>query len=131
VQERTASKRVGREMSDTQPVELNEEELGYIADDPTADEAEVVETDEVVLVDLIKDLVDGLPTVDQITPYQVHNVVNTVLEVLGSAYRVRPQMMYNYDRNGLIVKGRKGSKRFTSAEVVGFVTRFVNRNISK
>src|SRR5690348_4747640 len=85
---------------------------------------------EVNLVDLVGDLVSELDG-DEVTPYQVHSVINKALEALGSEYRVRPQMMYNYATNGLIVKGTKGLKRFTHQQVCDFVVRFVNRNVSK
>lgn len=62
------------------------------------------------------------------TPYQVHVIVNLVLQGLGTDYRVRPQMMYNYDRNGMIVRGSKSKMRFTNDEVIEFVTRFTERN---
>ena len=84
-----------------------------------------------VLDDLVRDLVFGAGTSEEMTPYLVHSIVNTVFEALEVEYRVRPQMMYNYDRNGLIVKGQKGKKRFTRDEVLDFVTRFVNRNINR
>lgn len=85
---------------------------------------------EVDLVTLVGDLVDEL-NVDEITPYQVHTVVNKALAAMDTEYRVRPQMMYNYATNGLIVKGMKGLKRFTPQQVCDFVVRFVNRNVSK
>ena len=83
--------------------------------------------EETLLEVMARDLVDSFD-VDVFTPYQIHNAVNSVLKALGSEYRVRPQMMYNYDVNGLIVKGAKGQKRYTSDEVYDFVVRFVNRN---
>jgi len=82
------------------------------------------------VADLVRDLVDAI-TVDEITPYLVHSVINAAMEALDSEYRVRPQMMYNYARNGLVVKGSKGAKRFTRDEVCDFVVRFVNRQIQK
>lgn len=78
----------------------------------------------------VADLVDGIDT-DEITPYVLHKVVNTTLEVMGLDYRVRPQMMYNYAANGMIVKGQKGLKRFTRIQVAEFTIRFVNRQLSK
>lgn len=66
---------------------------------------------------------------DKITPYGIHTLVNGVMEILGNSYRVRPQMMYNYDRNGLISKGKKGAKEYTRTEVEAFVTKFTTRRI--
>jgi hypothetical protein len=89
-------------------------------------ELPVVE-EEILLDGLVRDIVSSV-TVAEFTPYQIHSVVNKVLEALGTEYRVRPQMMYNYDRNGLIVKGAKDQKRYTEDEVASFVIRFVERN---
>jgi len=80
---------------------------------------------------LVREIVDGLPLDDEISPYRIHVIVNLVLDVVNPAYQVRPQMMYNYAKNGLIVKGEKGNKKFTKANVIDFVTRFVTRNASK
>jgi hypothetical protein len=46
--------------------------------------------------------------------------------------KVRPQMMYNYAKNGLIVRGEKISgeslRKFSPREVAEFVVRFVLRH---
>ena len=82
---------------------------------------------EVTVATLVEDIVDGM-TVAEWTPYQVSVVVNRALEALGTDYRVRSQMMYNYDRNGMIVRGAKDKKRFEAHEVIAFATRFVEKN---
>jgi len=78
---------------------------------------------------LVREVVEALP--ETVSPYQIHSVINTVFEVLGSERTVRPQMMYNYDRNGLIVKGAKGVKRYAHEEVVAFATKFVTKHTTK
>jgi hypothetical protein len=95
---------------------------------------EVVETTpeetELTVEDIVKELtseVFGNETV--ITAYKIHNIINGAFKVLGIAKVVPPQMMYNYDRNGLIVKGKKGVKRYTADEVYAFVTKYVNKYI--
>lgn len=65
---------------------------------------------------------------EDITPYQVHLVINETLQGLGEDRRIVPQMMYNYDRNGLIVKGQKNQKRYTWAEVEAFAIRWFKKN---
>lgn len=75
-------------------------------------------------------VLDELDPTALYSAYQVHVVLNRVLKANG-VDGVRPQMMYNYATNGLIVKGMKGLKRFTPQQVCDFVVRFVNRNVSK
>lgn len=68
-------------------------------------------------------------TSETITPYALHNIVNGALEALGSGKRIRPQMMYNYSRNGLLVKGEKGIKALTKDQSVAFATKYVTKQI--
>lgn len=68
-----------------------------------------------------------------ITPYQVHTVLNSKLAELEIDRQVPPQMMYNYDRNGVIVKGRaskvtKEAGRYSNTEVINFVTKWIEKN---
>jgi hypothetical protein len=65
---------------------------------------------------------------EEFTSYQVHSVLNKVLEIVGLEYRVRPQMMYNYSKNGLI-SGIKGQKRYDRDQVLRFVEKFVSKRI--
>lgn len=64
---------------------------------------------------------------DTITPYKLHNIVNGAFEALGSDKRIPPQMMYNYSRNGMLVKGQKGIKALTKEQAKAFATKFVNK----
>jgi hypothetical protein len=70
-------------------------------------------------------------TEEQYSAYAVHTVLNLVLQANGME-KVRPQMMYNYARNGLIVTGEKifGAtlRPFTASEVMEFVIRYCVRN---
>jgi hypothetical protein len=74
-----------------------------------------------------------------IKPYGVYIVLRDQLTELGELARaesLRPQMMYNYDRNGLIVKGRaakvtKEAGRYTTDEVRTFVQKWVKKNCKK
>lgn len=81
---------------------------------------------------LVTDIVDELAeTNSEFTAYRVSVAVNLALQEVSSEYRVRSQMMYNYDRNGMIVRGVKDAKRFTREQVIDFVVRFVERNRNK
>lgn len=63
--------------------------------------------------------------------YGVHSVLNLILTANGLE-KVRPQMMYNYARNGLIVRGEKifgtSLRHFTPSEVCEFLIRYCHRN---
>lgn len=67
---------------------------------------------------------------DLLTPYQIAKLINAKLVEVGLD-EIRPQMMYNYDKNGLIVKGQKGIKEYTLAEADEFVEKFTAKRISK
>lgn len=73
-----------------------------------------------------------------VTPYEVFVVLRETLEGLNieaateRAATLVPQMMYNYDRNGLIngvkAKETKVAGRYTLDEVNAFVAKFVKKN---
>lgn len=90
---------------------------------PTQEEPETVPTS---IEEIVTALVNGIDGA-MIKPYGIHTVINTTFQVLGSELTVRPQMMYNYDRNGLIVKGKKGTKEYTKTEVIAFATKYVTK----
>lgn len=75
-------------------------------------------------------VLDELDPTESYSAYQVHVVLNRVLKANG-VDGVRPQMMYNYARNGMIVKGEKifgeTLRKFTSQEVAEFVVRYVTK----
>ena len=87
---------------------------------------------------------DSLPTPEEIirdvmatfdgnlTMYKIAKALNIVLEILeiqkdGQQYQVRPQMMYNYNKNKLIVKGivLDTAEGATPEQATEFITRFV------
>jgi hypothetical protein len=76
-------------------------------------------------------LLDGILTEGTYTAYGVARVLNLILEKDGKA-PVRPQMMYNYLRNGLIVPGEKifgqALRVLTQAEVAVFIVKYALRN---
>jgi len=90
------------------------------------------ETDTELTVDeIVSELTDTVfGDDDTITPYKIHTVVNGTFEALENEKRIRPQMMYNYDRNGMIAKGRKGVKAYTKDEVKAFATKYVTKHTS-
>lgn len=65
------------------------------------------------------------------TAYAIHTILNRLLNE-DAKTSIRPQMMYNYARNGLIVKGKKihGAelRKFTKIEVIDFLSRYCIRN---
>jgi len=75
-----------------------------------------------------------------LTPYEVFRILQNGVELGGfteAAGKLRPQMMYNYDRNGGIVAGytqdsRDGlAGRYTVEQADEFATRYITKNRSK
>jgi hypothetical protein len=70
-------------------------------------------------------------TDDTYTIYGLSAVLNKILTANGKD-KVRSQMMYNYARNGLVVKGVKifgeTLRDLTKAEVTEFLIRYCGRN---
>lgn len=66
------------------------------------------------------------------TPYMVARIVNEALKENGLE-QIIPQMMYNYDRNGLIngTKAQNQQRGYTTEEVIKFVEKFVAMRIAK
>jgi len=90
---------------------------------------EVVETTpELTPESIVAELTDTLT--DENTAYVVWKIVTGAFKVLGVEKNVPSQMMYNYTRNGMIVKGKKGSAkeiRYTKDEVKAFATKYVTK----
>lgn len=66
-------------------------------------------------------------------PYDVYRILAEAVSSVDPSREMKPQMMYNYDRNGLIVKGRKAIEtgsagRYTVQEALEFVSKWVMRN---
>jgi len=63
------------------------------------------------------------------TAYQIWRILSNQVEIEGllTAKGVpawsRPQMVYNYNRNGMVVRGQKNVERFTREQVEQFVTK--------
>lgn len=66
------------------------------------------------------------------TAYMIATIVNEELAAKGLE-QIRPQMMYNYSKNGLIngVKNQHAVRGYTTPEVVEFVNRFVAMRAAK
>lgn len=64
--------------------------------------------------------------------YEIAKVLNEILRDSDSNKTIKPQMMYNYARNGMIVKNEKifaeTLRRITRDEVISFIVRYVERN---
>lgn len=85
-------------------------------------------TTELTVESVVTELVSTLE--EEVTAYKIATVVNGTFTVMGNEKRIPTQMMYNYTRNGLIVKGKKGSAkeiRYTKEEVKSFVVKYVNK----
>lgn len=66
------------------------------------------------------------------TPYMVATLINVELAQRGLEI-IRPQMMYNYDKNGLIngTKNQNADRGYTTDEVKAFVEKFANMRQAK
>lgn len=96
------------------------------------EDVEVEETAEELSVEtVVAELTETVFGADEeITAYKIANVINGAFKVLGVAKMIPTQMMYNYTKNGLIAKGKKGSAkeiRYTKAEVNEFAAKYVNK----
>jgi hypothetical protein len=77
--------------------------------------------------------IESYVTEDDYSAYEIHKILNQILRDGGYVRTIKPQMMYNYLRNGLIVKGEKifgeSLRRVTKIEVVQFIERYVAKNM--
>lgn len=92
-------------------------------------EIEVEET-ELTVESIVEELVSTLE--EPITAYKIATVINGTFKVLEIAKQIPTQMMYNYTKNGLIAKGKKGKAseiRYTKEEVKAFAIKYVNKYI--
>ena len=76
-------------------------------------------------------VLEEIVTEQTYSAYGVAKVVNQLLVAAGRD-EIRPQMMYNYARNGLLVQGEKifgaSLREITSQEVMEFIIRYFVRN---
>jgi hypothetical protein len=81
------------------------------------------------MIDMSK--IDQYVDQTEYTAYEIHKVLNRILSEAGTK-EVRPQMMYNYLRNGMIVRGEKifgeTLRKLTNEEVRNFLVRYCLRN---
>lgn len=74
--------------------------------------------------------IETIVTEDTYTPYGIWKVLNEILKANGRD-EIRPQMMYNYARNGMIVKGAKifgtDLRPITRTEVIEFILRYCTK----
>lgn len=75
--------------------------------------------------------IEALVEDETTSAYGISKILNRFLRNAGVS-EVRSQMMYNYAKNGLIVRGEKIAgetlREFTKREVAEFVARFLLRN---
>lgn len=83
------------------------------------------------LAQQIRDLIGQQIPTEEVSAYGIFKVLNQIVTSNGRK-AIIPQMMYNYARNGMIVKGEKifgeTLRAFTKAEVVDFIIRYCTRN---
>lgn len=94
------------------------------------EDIETEETEELTVEETVTELVEALKD-ENVTAYGVWTVVMGAFKVLEIEKTVPSQMMYNYTRNGMIVKGKKGSAkdiRYTKDEVKAFATKYVTKH---
>lgn len=60
----------------------------------------------------------------EMTPYAFANALSAELKKRGYEKVIRPQMMYNYKKNGLL------KKPLTSEYVIEWCERYIKRNLS-
>lgn len=116
--------------------EINIETIEFDVDGQLALEGteELLQTTVPTVEEVVRDILDTLP--NELTMYQVAKALNTALEIFeiqknGNLYQVRPQMMYNYNRNKLIVKGVVIEGKATREQAETFIIKFVNKLITK
>lgn len=74
-----------------------------------------------------------------LTPYEVYRLWQDAVESIDAtrAAQLKPQMAYNYDRNGLIVKGynlatRGGEAgRYTVEQADAFIAKWIKKNYNR
>lgn len=85
----------------------------------------------------VEEVVETLVTESDYNAYGIHKIVNSVFEIFEFDKKIPPQYMYNYSRNGMIVKGRGSQKSpntnhsYNDAEVVAFVIKFCKKQMAK
>jgi hypothetical protein len=94
------------------------------------DETEATVLDLTLLGEVIEELTQTLT--DENTAFTVATQINKVFKAVGHDRVIPTQMMYNYTRNGMIVKGKKGSGatiRYTKEEVQTYVLKYTRKQL--
>jgi hypothetical protein len=112
----------------TVPVEVTNGQI-----DLFTNEAVEVETVEEMDVDtIVAELVEAaFGTADTITAYKIASIINGTFKVLDFDKQIPPQMMYNYNKNGLINGIKDMKQKHGKVTVIQFVTKYVNKQINK
>ena len=90
---------------------------------------ETVENVTVTLEDVVTEFVGDRP---EYTAYSVAVIINRIFKETGTDKEIKTQMMYQYTRNGLIAKGKKGTAsdiRYTKDEVIKFVLKYTSKHM--
>ena len=137
------------EIENTNVVEINEaadqiEEI-ELAEAEQGDEGDLEVQVELSLEQIVDQIVDAMK-LSEWTMYQIYKALNKVLEVVDIkvqgkdgeqiAYRVRPQMIYNYNRNAMVARNEQGkgiklTGNATTAQTTAFIKRFVAKQLAK
>lgn len=75
--------------------------------------------------------IEDYVTNDSYSAYEIAKVINKIFADLNIDRTIRPQMMYNYARNAMIVNEKickESLRKFTNDEVRKFIVRFMKRN---
>jgi len=131
------------EIENTNVVEITDQIDAIELDE--GDEDDLAVQVELSLETIVDQIVDAMK-LSEWTMYQIHKALNKVLEVvdikvLGKdgeqiAYRVRPQMIYNYNRNAMVARNEQGkgiklTGNATTAQTTEFIKRFVAKQLAK
>lgn len=95
-----------------------------------AAENTTTEIETLSLEDVVKELVG---TESEFTAYKVAVIINKVFTVTETEKQIPTQMMYQYTRNGMIAKGKKGKAtdiRYTNEEVTTFVLKYTSKHVN-
>ena len=79
--------------------------------------------------------IDAILASDELTAYEVYRLWAAAVATVdvNRASELRPQMVYNYTRNGLIAKGKKGSGsviRYTVTEAQAWIKKWTNKHLT-
>ncbi len=96
----------------------------------TIDET-TIENVTVTLEDVVTEFVGDRP---EYTAYSVAVIINNVFKATETEKQIPTQMMYQYTRNGMIAKGKKGKAtdiRYTKEEVQAFVLKYTSKHVGQ